>query len=455
MQYNSRYSYGKTPVVRQNEVANLFADRMASTLFLLLYAAFFYLAYRDYVSVEWGYTRLNFSQLSFHEIALFTIAIAIQGWSMPHVIGSPSSVVLWMLTTLIYVPTLITTVMIGEQPPENYYGSLVALSTVMFVASIATRKSSTSNLAPLPPDRFFYILLAIFLLFTFVIIYKYNDIMRFSSLEDVYYQRSAAADVDKIIIMRYIMTHYPYVFSSILFSTVFINQKYWYLSLAGFFGYLVTYLVDASKVAFIIPLLITGFFAAHRFAKSKVWALNAGLALLTLGCGSLARYSAGTKLIADLVLFRSIAIPAQTFAQYSDVFSSRGYTWWSNVRGISLIVPPPQSFASDPFWPELGQIVGADLYGMDSRLNLNANLFSGEGVAAAGAFGVLVIGLAMLGWLRVFDTVAKGWNQQFVILITVPLGMSITNTHLSTFLLSFGGLFWLAMMYFYKPRKVG
>lgn len=455
MQHNSLFGHGTTAPAKRDRVSNQFVDRMASTLFLLLYAVLFYLVYRDYVSVEWGYTGLSFSALSFYEIALIIIVIAIQGWLMPQVIGSPSSVVLWMLTTLIFVPTLIITVMIGERPAENYYGDLAAMSAVMFIVSISTRKSNLSKLDPLPTDNFFYLFLAMSLGFTFILFYQYSEIMAFSSVDDVYFQRFIAADLGGSSVVGYIRTHYLYVFSSVLFCSVFVDRKYWYLSAAGFVGYLITYLIDASKIAFVIPLLITGFFAAHRFAMGKVWALNAGLAFLTLACGSLARYSAGAKLIADLVLFRSIAIPAQTFAQYSDVFSSRGYTWWSNVRGISSIVPPPQSFVSDPFWPVLGQIVGADLYGMDSRLNLNANLFSGEGVAAAGSFGVLVIGFAMLAWLRVFDTVAKGWNQRFVILITVPLGMSITNTHLSTFLLSFGGLFWLAVMYFYKPRRAG
>ena len=455
MQEIFRYSHAGVGFARREGVSSLFVDRLASALFLLLYAVLFYLIYRDYVSVEWGYTGLSFARLNFYEMTLIAFAIAIQGWLMPQAIGSPSSVVLWMLTTLIYVPTMIITVMIGERTPESYYSDLAALSAVMFLASIVCRKSTVSASDPLPSDRFFFTFLAIFSAFTFILFYQYSDIMAFSSVEDVYFQRFAASDMGGGSIIGYIRTHYVYVFSSILFAAGFLDKRYWYLSFIGFFGYLVTYLIDASKIAFVIPLLVMSFLAAYRFGKSKVWTLNAGLAFLTLACGSLASYSTGAKLIADLVLFRSIAIPAQTFAQYSDVFSSRGYTWWSNVRGISSIVPPPQSFASDPFWPVLGQIVGAEFYGMDSRANLNANLFAGEGIAAAGSFGVLIIGLIMIVWLRIFDMVAKGWNRLFVILITVPLGMSITNTHLSTFLLSFGGLFWLALLYFYKPKSSG
>lgn len=453
MQYTT--SYSAMPGNRKAAAPSSaqFLSRIAGTAFLLIYALMFFIVYRDYVSVEWGYTGLSFSSLSGYEIILITFAITAQGWVMPPTINSPSSVVLWMMTVLIYVPTMIITIMVGERIPSDYYGNLAALSAVMFIASIFSQKTRVVESDPLPSDRFFYIFAVIFFVSTVLLFYQYGEIMSFSSVEDVYYQRFIAAELSGSSIIGYIRTHYLYVFSSTLFSAVLLKRKYWYLLPIGFLGYLVTYMIDASKIAFVIPILTFAFFAVQKFAQSKTWVLNAGMAILTPLCGLLATYSSGVKIFADLVLYRSIAIPAQTFAQYSDVFGSRGYTWWSHVRGISSVVPPPQSFASDPFWPALGQIVGADLYGMDSRLNLNANLFSGEGVAAAGSFGILVIGLAMLAWLRAFDTVAKGWNQRFVVLITVPLGMNITNTHLSTFLLSFGGFFWLAVMYFYKPRR--
>ena len=453
MQYIPSYPAFTTQRRRSTPATSLFLSRFAGSVFLLLYGLIFYLVYRDYVSVEWGYTGLSFSSLSGYEIIFITFGIALQGWAMPPRVNSPSAVVLWMITVLIYVPTMIITIMVGERAPSEYYGNLAALSLVMIIASIFSRNTRISAHDSIPPDRFFYIFAGLFFVSTVVLFYQYGEIMSFSSVEDVYYQRFLAADLAGSSAIGYIRTHYLYVLSSTLFCAVLLDRKYWYLMPAGLVGYLVTYMIDASKIAFVIPILTFAFFAVQKFGNSKIWVLNAGMALLTMLCGVLATFSSGIKVFADLVLYRSVAIPAQTFAQYSDVFSSRGYTWWSHVRGVSALVPPPQSFASDPFWPALGQIVGADLYGIDSRLNLNANLFSGEGVAAAGSLGVIVIGLAMLVWLRVFDKVAQGWNQRFVVLITVPLGMNITNTHLSTFLLSFGGLFWLVVMYFYKPGR--
>lgn len=453
MQYMASYSAATAHSNQGRAKSSELVYRLASMVFMLLYALMFYIVYRDYVSVEWGYTGLSFSHLSGFETAVIAIAIGVQGWAMPQSINSPSSVIIWMITALIYVPTMIITIMVGERVASNYYGNLAALSAVMILASIMSQKTRIQTDDPLPPDRFFYIFAAIFFVSTLLLFYQYGEIMSFSSVEDVYYQRFAAAELEGSSIMAYVRTHYLYVFSSTLFCASLLKRRYWYFFPVGFLGCLVIYLIDASKIAFIIPLLILSFFAVHKFARGRTWVLTAGLAFLTILCGKLATFSSGVKIFADLVLYRSIAIPAQTFAQYSDVFSARGYTWWSNVRGISSVVPPPQGFASDPFWPVLGQIVGAEFYGMESRVNLNANLFSGEGIAAAGSFGVIVIGLVTIVWLRIFDGVAKGWNQRMAVLISVPLGMSITNTHLSTFLLSFGGFFWLAVMHFYKPGK--
>lgn len=441
-------SYLRRDVAR----SQMFVDQLASSLFLLLFAGLFYFVYRDYVSIEWGYTGLRFSTLTFYELLPIAFAIAVQGWMMPQNIRTPSAVVIWMLTALIFVPTLIITLMIGEREPSRYYGDLAALSAVMIAASVACRRSALPTQGVVPPNRFFVMILAVFAAMSFLLFYQYGEIMSFASIEDVYFQRFAASDIGAGSIIGYIRTHYVYVFSATLLCAGFVQRRYWYLVPIGFSGFVITYLIDASKIAFIIPLLVVSIFAVHRFAKGRVWTLNAGLAFLTLGCGTLVNYVPGAKLLADLVLFRSIAIPAQTFAQYADVFAARGYTYWSNVRGISSVIPPPQNFASDPLWPVLGQIVGTEYFGLESRANLNANLFAGEGVAAAGSAGVIVIGIVMILWLRLFDLAARGWDERFVVLICVPLGMSITNAHLSTFLLSFGGLFWITLLYFYKPK---
>lgn len=436
-----------------NEYKNAkLGDRTPSMLFLLLYGMLFYFVYRDYVSIEWGYTGLYFRPFNSGEILALTILIAIQGWNMPQFINSPSSIMLWMLTVTVHVPTLIITPMIGERDPSSYYPELFAMSAIMLIASLLDGNSNNKdNATELPEERFFHFFLFVFIIFTAVLYNQYREIMTFSSIEDVYFQRFAASDLAASSLMGYVRTYYLYVLSPFLFSCGFIKSKYWQLSVIGFSGFIVSYYIDASKISFVIPLIIIAFATLLKFTSKRTWLLNAGMAVLTGLSGLLAIFFPGLKLFADLVLFRSIAIPAQTFAQYADVFDARGYTWWSHVRGISSIVAPPENLSHDPDWPSLGLIVGADFHTAESRTNLNANLFVGEGIAAAGPLGVIVIGLALIAYLRLLNAAAKRWDQNFVIFASAPLALGLTNTHLSTLLLSFGGIFWLALFHFLRP----
>lgn len=436
--------------IRSNESG--YRGRLASMVSLLIYAIMFYLSYRHYISVEWGYTGLLFRDLFFGEILVFFLLIAVQGWLMPQFIVTPGSIILWALTVFVFVPSILITPMIGERDPSTYYAALLSMTFIMFIASFFAKAQLSIEDNPPPSVRFFGGFFVIFVISTVVLFYKYKDIMSFSSIDDVYFQRFAASDASGGGLIGYIRTYYLYVFSPLLFSSIFIEKRYWPLSIFGFGGFILTYYIDASKISLIIPIIILAFNVILKFGHKRIWLLNAGMAFLTAASTLLAIFYPAYKLIADLILFRSIAIPGQKFAQYADVFDARGYTWWSHVRGISSVVAPPVNFTNDPDWPSLGLIVGAEFHGAASRTNLNANLFAGEGIAAAGSIGVLIVGVAMILYIQAFDAAARGWNRNLVAFISLPLALALTNTHLSTLLLSFGGIFWLVALNFIGPE---
>lgn len=424
-------------------------DRLLNAIILSIYAFVFFYIYVNYLSLEWGYTGLRYREIQFYQIVFTFGIIALQGYAQPPLLYRPSSVIVNMLLILLYVPAMIITTMAGERGADQYYDILISFSIAMLAMSIMTSRRDDQDRAFLLPKKSIYFLFtSVFVIFTFLLVYIYEDIMSFSEIDDVYFQRFVAADFAVGGVVGYIRTHYLYVFSSFLFGASLLKRGYWPMGCIGILGFIVVYLIDASKISFIIPLIMIAFFFVYRYGEGRTLLFNAGISIIAFACGILVQFSGLPKLFGDLVLLRSMAIPAQTLAQYADVFDARGYTWWSHVRGISSIVPPPDSFLSDPFWPALGQIVGADLYGNNSRLNLNANPFSGEGVAAAGPIGIIVIGMVLIVFLKLLDFVARGWNRDFLLLVSVPIGISLVNAHLSTTLLSFGGGFWLAFLYF-------
>jgi hypothetical protein len=157
--------------------------------------------------------------------------------------------------------------------------------------------------------------------------------------------------------------------------------------------------------------------------------------------------------IADVILLRAMAIPGGTFVQYFDLFYAEGFTYWSSVTGVGVLVDAPAAFAADPAWPQLGVIVGREYFPWAAGLNHSASLFSGEGAAAAGALGVVVIGAVLATFLKIFDMAARNWAPQFVLVSIAPIAMALSNAHLSTVLVSFGGGFWLVLLGLYRPKS--
>jgi hypothetical protein len=416
----------------------------------IAYVVLFFVAYRVYLSVEWGYTGLLYKTLGPLEIAFVLINVIIVSYALPSRLASPSSVVVWFLYCFVHVPTMVITFMIGERDSWHYVPSLAAMSLVMAAAAaLAGRNQSLMTGRQLPDLQFAVILTSAFGASSLLLYQAFGDILSFSSLDDVYFQRFAASEIGGGAI-GYLRTHYAFLITSLLYATGLCVPRYRVLAVLGLAGSVLTYMIDGSKISLIFPVIVVSFYLAQITFSSKTHYFTAGLAALTGICTLLTSQLSIIKTLADLVLLRSIAIPAQTFAQYADLFAARGHTYWSNVRGINLFVPPPPGFLSDPFWPVLGQIVGAEYYGFGSRMNANANLFVGEGVAASDALGVIVIGVALIAFLHFLDRAAARWHWQFGTIAAVPLGLGLTNTHLSTLLLSFGGFLLWAVLRFYK-----
>lgn len=411
----------------------------------LIYLMTFSHIYRTYISPTWGYTGLHYSPLSFWEIAFEAAAVGLTSLLLPTRIDRPSALIVWLLYAFVFVPTTAITFMIGINPAPFYVTGLGALALAIILCAVVSRGSPT----PVPRDEarppasgLIYFLLAGYGILAASLLVAFGDTLSFAAIDDVYTQRFAASEIGGGVI-GYFRTYFTYVFSGGLLAVGLTERRWRWLIAPGIGGYILTYMIDASKIALIIPLamlVLAGTIALRRTGTALFTGALAALAAVT---SLFTNYSAFVRFLVDLVLLRSIAIPGQTFSQYYDLFSARGYTFWSNTKVINLIVPPPPAFSADPAWPVLGYIVGAEFYGNDSRMNANANLFAGEGIAAAGPIGVLVIACALAVWLRYLDRYSARWDRTFALTVMMPIGLGLTNAHLTTLLLSFGGLFWL------------
>lgn len=440
--------------------ASIFDNRPIHAALGLAYLLAYWNVYITYVSVRWSYAGFAYRPLSLWELSFAAVGVTAVAFFLPTRLRSPSALFVWLLFSFVYVPTMAQTFMLGERVSGAYVLALVALTAVMILACLACGRRSpslgrlrvSSGTEVIPRAELAYGFLLVAAVMSVLLLFYYRSILAFADItnsDDIYSARFAAADMTGVLI-GYIRLYYGYVFGPAVLAFGLISQRYRWFIAPGLACFVVSYMIDGSKISLVTPLAIFAIYAVVRVARASLLVMTGAMGAVTLVCSLLTGYSSLLRLFADLILIRSIAIPGQQFVLYYDLFASRGYTWWSNVRGISLFVPPPAGFAADPRWPVLGQIVGEEYSGVASQNNSNASLFAGEGVAAAGPLGVLVIGVLLVVYLRILDRSSADWHRIFVLMVMVPVALALTNIHLSTMLLSSGGAFWVALFIFLR-----
>lgn len=438
------------------DAAPLSGSRLLFLAISWLYALAIAYAHRAYLSYDWAYVGFDYSPPGplavVGALGLISLPIA----TMPKVMDRPSALILFLLYAIVDVPATIIGAALRYDSFEKYWPILAAMCAVFVFAGVVTQRyrptTDPGGGRPVEAEALTLGLIALWVLTTIIIIAAYRSIMSFASYDQVYEQRFAVER--SISALGYIRIYHASVFSPALISIGLVNRRLLPVVM-GIAGCIISYMVDAQKTTLVMPALIgivyLSMSSRATFARSLAAATGFMLALVVV---SLALRGTGPgDFLSSQLIFRTIAIPGLSVMQYYDLFGQAGYTWWSNITGISLIVPPPAAFASDPYWPALGEIVGRAVYGAYGEVNANASMFAGEGAAAAGWIGILVIGVVMTLWLRLLDYAATNWNRTLVILLVVPIGISLTNVHLSTVLMSFGGGLLTVLLMFYKPRR--
>jgi hypothetical protein len=437
---------------RTRKQASISWPRIGLLIVAWAYAFSLHFANVVYLNPAWEYYGFTYRAPDLSEIALMAFLVSAAAIVLPLQILRASSIVLLLLFAVVYVPTVIITLELNEDRVERYGFSLLMLGLAFVIACMVTRlPSKREPAAQLPGVIFSRIFLCSWWVCCAVLVYSYSSIMTMAGMDDVYQQRAAGASTS--LLMGYTQTYFSNVLSPALIALGLTQRKYW-LVLIGVLGCVIMYMITAQRTVFLLPFVIVGL---HYFFKSGVPILRSSalplcfLSITVMLCATYYADNSVASFLSTYLVFRTLAIPGLTFSQYFDVFGTYGPTWWSHIRGIDLFITAPEYWVSHPSWPGLGYILGDMVYG-NVENNVNANLFSSDGLAAAGPVGVLVIGGVLAVWLVLLDRVTRGWDKSLAILVTLPLGLTLTNGQLSTMMFSFGGLFWLLIFHFYKPR---
>lgn len=426
-------------------------SRISLILSALFYAAALNYSHIVYLNPIWGYFGFTYNFFEWPEIAFALFLAIVVAFVLPTKLERPSCIIILLLFVVVYIPTIVITLGLNERSIARYGVSLLMLSLAFVVVCLVNRSTYLSIVTTQMPGKVFNrLFLCCWLVMFIILLYNFSSIMKLSGLDDVYEQRAAGTSTN--IIIGYIQTYFSNVFSPGLISLGLVLRKRWFI-LIGCIGCLAIYMITAQRTVFLLPIVIIGL---NYVLKSTSPTIRSSafliflLSITVIFCSLFYVENDMVSFLSTYIIFRTLAVPGLTFSQYFDVFGTYGLTWWSHIKGIDLLIAAPDFFAQHQFWPQLGRIVGDTFYD-NAENNVNANLFSSDGVAAAGSGGVLLIGVVAAVWLKLLDWAARGWDKTLVILLTVPLGLTLTNGPLATTLLSFGGLFWIAIFYFCKP----
>lgn len=408
-----------------------------------LYAVSLFCAYEIYLSQVWGYYGFTFSPPSVFDMAFVALAVLACASVVPMDVRRPSSLIIVALYLTVVIPTFVVTSCFKEGAVETYVLELLALILSFVVVCLANRRRGLlpSRNQVSPSNHLLILLVISWAVVGGFLFYKYNSIMRFVGIGEMYYQRAASASDGAVT--AYAKSYFYGVIVPGLIALGLVRSRV-VLVLMGIAGCLLMYAITAQKILLLMPVLMIALFnmvnKGGLFVTSSFFVVFLATSLVSL---SLLAYALGIfESLVAVLLFRTLGLPGLAFSQYVDVFSLSGHTWWSHVKGFASVVPTPSAYAGDPSWPNLGYMIGDRVYG-NSGVNANANFFVWDGVAAAGALGVVLVGFACAGFLRAFDQLGSRLDSRFVLLISVPLSLLLTNGSIFTVLLSFGGLFWL------------
>ena len=330
--------------------------------------------------------------------------------------------------------------------------ALVASIVIIGVARNIKTKRQYPNDGGQVGKKLLYGVMFGWLILLLLLLVKYRGVMRFSGVDLMYEQRELTGDVGGV--WGYIQLYFVYVFSTLLIAYGLSLNKWRYFILGGA-GYFAMYLITAEKSSLMFPLF---FLAINYILRRNIKIVNAvTLMLVVFAFIIFGVIYLGEKYqffdLAGFYLFsRLVATPSQFILDYYEYFSSSGYTFFSQIRGIDLIIDPPPLYASHPKWPQLGWIVGGGLHNIES--NSNATFIASDGAASLGALGMILMAAILCFYLIIINNSNQKFPKVFWSTIFAQQAFVLVSGSLFSLLLSFGGLFYLLLFILYKPRTM-
>ncbi len=423
-------------------------DRVALWLwgggYIFLFERFYYF----YIVPNFAYQGFAYTPGVIRTLVLVLLAFLPLLW-MPTHITRPSSLVLWILYLLVYVPSVVVSFHIlhlGWPIPSFFIGLLLGL----FILTWATWLPRIRlPVVKGPPSAMFWGLIGLWL-GGYGFFFKAFGWRGVPGLQDIYTVRLAAREVvaRQAGIFGYLLRWFGNVLNPFLLLLGLQQKRAWLIGLA-IVGQFLIFSFDATKSTFMSVPYLLGLYILFYWKRWRLPAVTLfqGSAATLLG-SPLLDALLGARVAGMYVARRVFYVPGLLTAFYYDYFSTHPHWFWAHTLIGRLIGlwPPTGTSARAP-----GFLI-AEVYFNKPSGNANVNFWA-DAYANMGNAGVLVVTLLLFLLLWLYDSLSLRHTKAMAfLLLGMPL-FALTNSSLLTVLLTHGWMLALLLLWLWPATR--
>ena len=321
---------------------------------------------------------------------------------------------------------------------HRLFGLSAAVSAIAFLLPALLITSPIPQIYTMSATAFDRLLTLILLLAvpTIAVGAAYN--FRLVSVDQIYDFRDKMASptiLNYLTVMNY-STLLPFAFAG------FVARKAYWRSGAVLVLLLFFYPITLTKLALFTPIWLVAMLLLSRLVEARIAVVLSLLVPVLAGVLLVILFRAHATPYFSMVNFRMLAIPSNGIDVYNDFFSSHDLTYFCQIWILKPLIYCP--------YREPLSIVMEKAYHLG---NLNASLFSTEGIASLGPWfapiSVFVCGLVFaLG-----NCLSAGLPPRFILISAAILTQVFLNVPLTTALLTHGAAV-MFLLWYVTPRAM-
>lgn len=415
-----------------------------------MFAGAYHFVYENYLSPEYDYASVLYFEPSALSLVLTYLLIAapILTYRATTAVASYGSSLIFAIA---YVPAQLFLLF-------NWQESAAALAVVQ--SSIAASMAVlfwASDLGVVEQKSFAYVItaerleLSSFLTTTLgvitavgslLLLFFFRQHMRLVALDDVYDLRFESAQYDYGPLVNYPLAWLGTLCLSFYYARGFLRWSPWDIGIAIVIS-LLLYAAMGVKSALLMGIAVYGLIVLFNAGEQFLLRLLVALAAITIILVLLPYQEDGPlRFIRAMFLLRVLGTGGWSMSLYYEFFSQNGYTYYTHIGPIGAMT------GAYPYGAlGLGQVIGLRYFGTEEA-NFNANFWASDAFAAMGVLGVPVATAALCVVWFGLNRAASEFSTRFAVVWLCAFWQGLLNAPISVALLSCGGLWVVALMYF-------